>query len=133
MSDWEKLNNYFNQNAEAKITTDPADKNVIEDPTNSANIMAINMIMRPGNSKHKVKQTADKIRLILKEAGIEAVVGECEGAANCRGITIMSEKTLPKSVGIGSRMDGVPVGFTVVRSLDFLKGKPPAPKGPGTY
>lgn len=131
MNDWEKLNAYFNQHADAKLVNDPADKNVFEDPTNSDNIMAINMIMRAGNSKEKVRQTANKIRKILKDAGFEAVVGECEGAANCRGITIMSENTLPKSFGIRSKLDGVPVGFSVIRSLDVFKGKASATKGPG--
>jgi hypothetical protein len=129
-SEWKKLSEYFQQHADVELTSDAADPHVIEDPRDKSNIMAINMLIRRGTSEEKLKDTAKTIQGLLDQNGITAVACTVEGAANCTGIHIMSEQPLPKSLGIRSEFNGVPVGFTIVESLAVFKRKPASPKGP---
>ncbi len=131
-SESQKLTEYFQQNKITKFTHDPADEKVIEDPRDSSMIICIGMLIRPGTSKQKLKDTAKKIQSVLDKNGIVAMACIVEGGAGCTGIQIMSEHLLPKSLGIRSEFDGVPVGFEIVDSLDVF-GKKPAPtkKPPG--
>lgn len=127
-SEWQKLNEYLQKNKDANITHDPTDQNVIEDPRDKSNIMSINMLIRSGNSEQKLKETAEKIQEILDKNGIVGAACIVEGAANCTGIRILAEQPLPKSLGIRSEFDGVPVGFSIVQSLDTFKRKSGSPK-----
>lgn len=129
-SEWKKLTEYFQQHAGVKITTDPSDKHVIEDPRNKSNIMAINLLIRPGTPEQKLKDTAQKIQDILDKNSIAGAACTVEGGANCTGIQILAEQPLPKSLGIRSEFDGVPVGFTMVESLAAFSKKPNSSKGP---
>ena len=85
------------------------------------------MLMRSGNSEQKLKATAEKIQEILDKNGIVGAVSIVEGAADCTGIRILAEQPLPKSLGIRSEFDGIPVGFSIVQSLEALKRKPASP------
>jgi len=127
-NEWQKLNEYFRQHANVTVTHDPLDKNVIEDPRDSANIMSINLLMSTGTSAQKLKETAKKIQEILDRNNIAGVACPVEGAGNHTGINILAEQPLPKSLGIRSRFDGVPVGLSIVESLAAFKEKPASPK-----
>ena len=84
--------------------------------------------MKPGFSAQQVEQAAKKIQAIFDQNNIPAVAGQMEGAGECRSIMILSEQPLPKSLGIGSTFDGVPVGLSVVESIDRFKKAPPSSK-----
>ena len=129
-SEWKKLNEYFQQHADVKITHDSADQNVIEDPRDTSNIMSINMLIHADTPEQKLKEAVKKVQKILDENKIVGVACAVEGAANCTGIKILAEQPLPKALGIRSEFDGVPIGFSIVESLAAFKKKPNSPKGP---
>lgn len=132
-SEWKKLNEYFQQNAGANVTHDPADPHVFEDPRDKSNIFSINLLMRAGIPEQKLRDTVAKIQDILDKNGIAGIVSSVEGTAHHKGIRILAEQPLPKTLGIRSEFDGVPVGFTLVEDIGKFKQsfgtskKPPAP------
>ena len=129
-SEWKKLKEFFEKNANVNLSHDPADQNVIEDPRNKSNIMAINLLIRSGTPEKKLKETVKKIQDVLDAHKIAGVACTVRGAADCTGINILAEQPLPKALGIRSEFDGVPVGFSIVESLEVFKKKPASPKGP---
>ncbi|MEC7703338.1 MAG: hypothetical protein VYC19_11350 [Pseudomonadota bacterium] len=118
---WQELKDFFQNNKNVQLTTDSADEHVIEDPRDTSNIMSINMIFRSDVSDVTVDDNVQKIQKILDDNAIVGVASKTSGAGNAKGIMILAEQPLPKSLGIRSQFNGVSVGFSIVENLDNFK------------
>lgn len=121
MSDWKQIQKYFKDHSGSKLRSDPSDPRVFEDPTDSTRILSISMSADIVPSFEMLDAAVKDVQALLKRSNFDAyAVGTLLGD-NLAAVQVVSERTLPKAIGLGSKFNGVAVAFELVESIQLFK------------